>query len=185
MGAHRRRTMPEFSVRSTKSPRSTSDRRGHGRLERELLAAIASRSLFPVEVRADAPVTHGTNVRRVPAQISPTASPACRPAAGGVPMLRSLAVLDPASQPLGAQGKSSRGPPAGGRWGHAGRGAGPLPADLRRYVRQHDPGGQRGGFLEEALHAWPISRDPGDLQEADHRRAGLSRLFWASWEPWW
>jgi len=62
--------------------------------EREALAAIAGRSLFPVEVRADAPVTHGTNVRRVPAQIRATCfSQLADLLRSGVPMLRSLAVL--------------------------------------------------------------------------------------------
>lgn len=62
--------------------------------EREALAAIAGQSLFPIEVRADAPVTHGMNVRRVPAQIRATCySQLADLLRSGVPLLRSLAVL--------------------------------------------------------------------------------------------
>ena len=86
--------MPEFSyvARNPQGQRVTGAVTAAS--EREALAAIASRSLFPVEVRADAPVTHGTNVRRVPAQIRATCfSQLADLLRSGVPMLRSLAVL--------------------------------------------------------------------------------------------
>ncbi len=62
--------------------------------EREALANLAGRSLFPVDVRADSPVTAPGKVRRVPAQLRATMySQLADLLRSGVPLLRSIAVL--------------------------------------------------------------------------------------------
>ncbi len=62
--------------------------------EREALANLAGRSLFPVDVRADSPVTTPSKVRRVPAQLRAMMySQLADLLRSGVPLLRSIAVL--------------------------------------------------------------------------------------------
>ncbi len=62
---------------------------------REALAAIAARSLFPVEVRGDAPALEPRSMRRVSAQVlATTFGQLADLLRSGVPLLRSLEVLE-------------------------------------------------------------------------------------------
>lgn len=62
---------------------------------REALAAIAARSLFPVEVRGDAPALEPKSMRRVSAQVlATTFGQLADLLRSGVPLLRSLEVLE-------------------------------------------------------------------------------------------
>ncbi|MEE8452591.1 MAG: type II secretion system F family protein [Thermoguttaceae bacterium] len=62
--------------------------------QRDAMGALASRSLFPIEVRADSPVIEDKRVRRVPAQLlANTYAQLADLLQSGVPLLRALEVL--------------------------------------------------------------------------------------------
>lgn len=86
--------MPEFSY----TARTPEGEKVTGAItagtEREALASLAGRSLFPMDVRADAPAPTPGNVRRVPAQLRATMySQLADLLKSGVPLLRSISVL--------------------------------------------------------------------------------------------
>jgi general secretion pathway protein F/type IV pilus assembly protein PilC len=120
--------------------------------EREALANLAGRSLFPVDVRADSPVAAPTNVRRVPAQLRATMyAQLADLLRSGVPLLRSIAVLMRQTTHSGLKevlGEVHR---------HVEDGA-TLSEAMARYPRVFGEmsismirAGGEGGFLEEAL----------------------------------
>ena len=88
--------MPEFTyiARDTAGQKVSGSVTAAGR--REALAAISSRSLFPLDVRSDAPATSNkpSRVRRVPAQLlATTYGQLADLLHSGVPLLRALEVL--------------------------------------------------------------------------------------------
>ncbi len=120
--------------------------------EREALASLAGRSLFPMEVRVDVPVTAPSKVRRVPAQLRATMySQLADLLRSGVPLLRSLGVLIRQTNHAGLKevlGEVHR---------HVEDGA-TLSEAMARYPRVFGEmaismvrAGSEGGFLEEAL----------------------------------
>lgn len=120
--------------------------------EREVLANLAGRSLFPVEVRADSPAPTPTTVRRVPAQLRATMySQLADLLRSGVPLLRSLAVLMRQTTHSGLKEV------LGEVYRHVEDGA-TLSEAMARYPRVFGEmaismirAGGEGGFLEEAL----------------------------------
>jgi len=120
--------------------------------EREALANLAGRSLFPVNVSADAPATTPSSVRRVPAQLRATMfSQLADLLRSGVPLLRSLAVLMRQTTHSGLKGV------LGEVHRHVEDG-GTLAESMGRYPRVFGEmsismirAGGEGGFLEEAL----------------------------------
>ena len=86
--------MPEFSyiARDTAGEKVTGEI--SAATEREAVATLASQSLFPVEVRTDAPAGSAKRVKRIPAQLRATTyGQLADLLQSGVPMLRALAVL--------------------------------------------------------------------------------------------
>jgi len=86
--------MPEFSYIA----RDAAGERVSGEIsaatEREALSTLAGRTLFPIEIRADARTDDVTRVKRVPAQLRATTyGQLADLLRSGVPLLRSLAVL--------------------------------------------------------------------------------------------
>jgi general secretion pathway protein F/type IV pilus assembly protein PilC len=120
--------------------------------EREVLANLAGRSLFPVEVRADSAAPTPTTVRRVPAQLRATMySQLADLLRSGVPLLRSLAVLMRQTTHAGLKEV------LGEVYRHVEDGA-TLSEAMARYPRVFGEmaismirAGGEGGFLEEAL----------------------------------
>ena len=144
--------MPEFSYIA----RTTEGEKVTGAItagtEREALASLANRSLFPIDVQADAPLTTPSNVRRVPAQLRATMyAQLADLLRSGVPLLRSLAVLMRQTTHAGLKevlGEVHR---------HVEDGA-TLAEAMGRYPRVFGEmsismirAGGEGGFLEEAL----------------------------------
>ncbi len=86
--------MPEFSyiARDSTGQKVAGTVSADG--QREVMAALAARSLFPVKVQADSPVIESKRVRRVPAQLMATAyGQMADLLRSGVPLLRTLEVL--------------------------------------------------------------------------------------------
>ena len=86
--------MPEFSYIA----RETSGQKVTGTVsadsQRDAMTALASRALFPVEVRANSPIIKDKQVRRVPAQLlATTYGQLADLLQSGVPLLRALEVL--------------------------------------------------------------------------------------------
>ena len=86
--------MPEFSYIA----RETSGEKVTGTVsadnQRDAMGALASRSLFPIEVHADSPVIDDKRIRRVPAQLlATTYAQLADLLQSGVPLLRALEVL--------------------------------------------------------------------------------------------
>jgi len=120
--------------------------------EREALANLAGQSLFPLDVRADAPLATPSKVRRVPAQLRATMyAQLADLLRSGVPLLRSLSVLMRQTTHSGLKevlGEVHR---------HVEDGA-TLAEAMGRYPRVFGEmsismirAGGEGGFLEEAL----------------------------------
>jgi len=86
--------MPEFSYVARTAEGEKVSGAVSAATEREALATLSGRSLFPVEVRADSPIASATTVRRVPAQVRATMYGQLADLLGsGVPLLRSISVL--------------------------------------------------------------------------------------------
>jgi general secretion pathway protein F len=86
--------MPEFSyiARDSAGQKVTGTIAADG--QREAMAVLAHRTLFPIEVRADSPVVRDMKVRRVPAQLlAVTYGQLADLLRSGVPLLRALEVL--------------------------------------------------------------------------------------------
>jgi len=86
--------MPEFSYIA----RETSGEKVTGTVsadnQRDAMGALASRSLFPIEVSADSPVVEDKRIRRVPAQLlATTYGQLADLLQSGVPLLRAIEVL--------------------------------------------------------------------------------------------
>ncbi len=86
--------MPEFSY----TARDANGQKVSGTIsadgQREVMAALAARSLFPVKVQANSPVIENKRVRRVPAQLMAMAyGQMADLLRSGVPLLRTLEVL--------------------------------------------------------------------------------------------
>ncbi len=120
--------------------------------EREVLSTLAGRSLFPLEVQADSPITAPSKVRRVPAQLRATMySQLADLLRSGVPLLRSITVLMRQTTHSGLKevlGEVQR---------HVEDGS-TLAEAMARYPRVFGEmaismirAGGEGGFLEEAL----------------------------------
>jgi len=87
--------MPEFTyiARDNAGQKVTGSLTAAGR--REVLSALAARTLFPIEVRADSPTVKPKCVRRVPTQLlATTYGQLADLLHSGVPLLRSLEVLE-------------------------------------------------------------------------------------------
>ncbi|OHB69839.1 MAG: pilus assembly protein PilC [Planctomycetes bacterium RBG_13_63_9] len=86
--------MPDFAyiARDTTGQKVSGTVSADGK--REAMAALAGRSLFPVEIHADTPVIEDKRVRRVPAQLMATTyAQMADLLQSGVPLLRALEVL--------------------------------------------------------------------------------------------
>ena len=144
--------MPEFSYIA----RTPEGERVTGAItagtEREVLSTLAGRSLFPIEVQADSPITAPSKVRRVPAQLRATMySQLADLLRSGVPLLRSISVLMRQTTHSGLKevlGEVQR---------HVEDGS-TLSEAMSRYPRVFGEmaismirAGGEGGFLEEAL----------------------------------
>jgi type II secretory pathway component PulF len=94
--------MPEFNyvARDSSGEKVSGTLTADGR--REVLAALAGQSLFPIEVKADSPVIEHSRVRRVPPQLLANAyGQLADLLRSGVPLLRSLEVLERQSSHAG------------------------------------------------------------------------------------
>ncbi len=120
--------------------------------EREALANLAGRSLFPMDVSADAPITAPSKVRRVPAQLRATMyAQMADLLESGVPLLRSLAVLIKQTTHAGLKevlGEVHRHVEDGSTLAEA---MGRYPRVFGEMSISMIRAGGEGGFLEEAL----------------------------------
>ena len=144
--------MPEFSyiARDSAGQKISGTISAVGR--REVLAVLAGRTLFPIEVRADSPVVEDRRIRRVPAQLlATTYGQLADLLQSGVPLLRALEVLQ-------KQSSHSRLTHVLGQIHHQVEEGATLGEAMARFqqvfgemvVSMIRAGGE-GGFLEEAL----------------------------------
>ncbi len=133
----------------------------------EAVAMLTGQSMFPLKVEDATPTVEFQRVRRVPAPLlAATYSQLADLLKSGVPLLRSLNVIQKQTSHAGLKAIMGEITSAGGRRQHAGRRHDALPTGVGRNGGQHDPRRRRRRIPRRSPQPrGPIYRDPGRSEE--------------------